>query len=52
MNDKVDISNIKLNVLEVTFNNKVNTYIATNVLICPHASSLAASKGKPTNLAF
>ena len=52
MNDKVDISNIKLSVLEVTFNNKVNTYIATNFLICPHASSLAASKGKPTNLAF
>jgi len=25
MNDKVDISNIKLNVLEVAFNNKVNT---------------------------
>ena len=35
MNDKVDISNIKLNVLEVAFNNKVN-----NFLICSHASSL------------
>ena len=35
MNDKVDISHIKLNVLEVAFNNKVN-----NFLICPHSSSL------------
>ena len=35
MNDMVDISNIKLNVLEVAFNNKVN-----NFLISPHASPL------------
>ena len=46
MNNKVDISNTKLSLSEIAFNNKVNTLEPTTF---SQSSSLSASKGKPSS---
>ena len=46
MNDKADISNTKLSLSEIAYNNKVNTLGPTTFT---QSSSLSASKGKPSS---
>ena len=46
MNDKADISNTKLSLSEIAYNNKVNTLGPTKF---SQSSSLSASKGKPSS---
>ena len=46
MNDKADISNTKLSLSEIAYNNKVNTLGPTTF---SQSSSLSASKGKPSS---
>ena len=49
VNYKVDISNTKLSVSEIAFNNKVNTLERATF---SQSSSLSASKGKPSSFLF